>query len=116
VFDTIFQNEVCVGPNPCIFRGVSVNAGEMAFASGALNDCPSGCPDPNQPPPQNQQIFRVAQVGFCATAPGQATIHWQFAPPAPVTRDTEIVDVIGNIVSNRACYVDYVINIVPSPT
>ncbi len=115
VFDATLQNEVCNGPNPCNFRGVLVDPGSFAYASGALVNCPTGCPDPDQPPPQNQQVFRIAQVGFCASAVGRAVIHWQFAPPAPAIRDTKIVDFNSNVVNPHACYVDYVVNVV-APT
>src|SRR5207249_9009015 len=49
---------------------------------------------------------------LCAMAPGQAVIHWQFSPPAPPDRDTEIVDVSGSPLQNRTCYEDYLINII----
>jgi hypothetical protein len=115
VFDSVMQNEVCIGPNPCTFRGVTVGPGSFAYTSGALFNCPLGCPDPDQPPPQNQSIFRIALVGLCAIAPGQAVFHWQFSPPAPVVRDTEIVNTVGEIVNDPVLYTDYVINIV-APT
>src|SRR5207249_3676405 len=65
--------------------------------------------------------FRVAMVGLCATAPGQAVLHWQFTPPDPLNRDTEILDEAAEIVNDPALYNDYVINIVaptdtPTPT
>src|SRR5207253_3824025 len=112
-------NEVCDGPAPCTFRGMVVDPGSFAYASGAITNCPNGCPDPNQPPPQNQQVFRVAQVGICATAAGQALFHWQFNPPAPPTRDTEIVTLNGEQVQNRALFTDYtftVVGVVPTLT
>ena len=56
-----------------------------------------------------------------AVAPGQATFHWQFSPPAPRTRDTEIVIITSQLVENPALYSDYEINIAgptytPTPT
>src|SRR5205085_2579226 len=87
------------------FRQLTVAPGSLAWASGALAN-----------PSYNGPDFRVAQVAFCATAPGTATLHWEFHPPAPVSRDTEIVDENSNIVSTPFYYVDYVINIVPVPT
>src|SRR5207237_261823 len=60
--------------------------------------------------------FRVAQVGFCAVAPGQALLHWQFSPPAPQTRDTEIVLKSGDLGHDPALFSDYIINIVGSGT
>src|SRR5207248_2378671 len=59
--------------------------------------------------------FRVAQTGWCAMAPGRAVLHWEFSPPAPILRDTEVVDSNGNIISDRTLFTDYVINIV-TPT
>src|SRR5262249_15075275 len=79
VFDAVLQNEICNGPAPCIFRGLSTPPGSFAFASGALSNCTTGCGG----------FFRVAQVGLCAVAPGTALMHWEFSPPAPPTRDTE---------------------------
>ncbi len=112
VFDALLQDEICNGPDSCTFYSRTVGPGSFAHASGAIDHCPSGCPDPNQPPPQNQQVFRVAQVGLCVVAPGQAVFHWQFSPPAPSLRDTEIVNFPGDIVNDRSLYTDYVINIV----
>lgn len=103
-FDATLQNEVCNGPNPCVFRGITVDPGSLAFASGALINCPEGCgPD-----------FRVAQIGLCALAPGTAILHWQFSPPAPITRNTEIGDNDRMFpISSEICYDDYVIYIKP---
>src|SRR5438128_257734 len=38
-FDTTLQNEVCNGPNPCVFRGMPTDPGDLAYASGALENC-----------------------------------------------------------------------------
>jgi hypothetical protein len=100
VFDFQLQNEVCNGPEPCLFRGVIIPPGYMAFASGAWVN-----------PAYNGPDFRVAEIGLCMTAPGEAILHWQFMPPDPLVRDTEIVDQNSEIVSVRECYQDYVINI-----
>ena len=81
-FDAQLQNEVCNGPGNCTFRGLVVAPGSLAFASGALSNCPDGCGG----------FFRVAQTGWCAVSAGQARLHWQFAPPAPLTRDTDVSD------------------------
>ncbi len=108
-FDATLQNEVCNGPNPCVFRGSTIDAGSLAFASGALSNCPEGCGG----------VFQVAQIALCAIAPGQAVLHWQFTPPAPLTRDTEIVSFGGDIITNSQLFTDYIINIVgatPTPT
>ena len=100
-FDALLQNEVCNGPGQCNFRGNIVDPGSIAFTSGALSN-----------PAYNGPDFQVAQIGFCAVATGDAIVHWQFAPPAPDTRDTEIVDESGAVVSNPALYGDYIIHIV----
>jgi hypothetical protein len=101
-FDAILQNEVCNGPGTCLFRGVINQPGWFAYASGALTNCPDGCGG----------VFRVAQTGWCATAPGQAVLHWQFSPPKPPTRDTEVVAVNGDLIHDPALFTDYIINIV----
>lgn len=104
-FDVLLQNEICNGPNPCIFRGVSIAPGSIAFASGALSN------------PSANGDFRVARIAFCASAIGDALIHWQFSPPAPLVRNSEIIAEDGTIVSNRNLYTDYVVHVVPpSPT
>ncbi len=103
-FDAPIQNEVCNGPNPCVFRGITVPAGSMAYVSGALNTCPGGCIGD----------FPVAQIAFCAIAPGEATVHWQFSPPDPQTRDTEVLDENSQRVEMRLQYRDYTITIVGS--
>src|SRR5205823_1549008 len=72
VFEVSLQNEVCNGPRHCVFRRLVTQPGIISYASGALNN-----------PSYNGPDFRVAQVAFCAIAPGQATIHWQFSPPDP---------------------------------
>src|SRR5207249_653391 len=95
VFEAVLQNEVCNGPNPCVFRGSTVGPGSIAFASGAFINPPYGGPD-----------FEVARVAFCATHPGRAVLHWQFSPPNPVTRDTEVVDNDVQIVNDPNCYED----------
>src|SRR5207249_323971 len=60
------------------------------------------------------------QAAFCTTGTGDAVLHWQFAPPDPITRDSNVVDQNSNTVSNPALYEDYVIHIVnglsPTPT
>jgi hypothetical protein len=106
-FDATLQNEVCNGPGQCTFRNNIVDPGSLAYASGGLQNCPDGCGG----------TFRVAQVGMCAVAPGQALLHWQFSPPAPIVRDSEIVARNEALIHNPALYTDYVINIVtPTPT
>src|SRR5205823_837072 len=48
-----------------------------------------------------------------------ATIHWQFSPPAPPTRDTAILDASGALVHDPRLFTDYIINITnysPTPT
>ncbi|MFL5731639.1 MAG: hypothetical protein ACJ78Q_00440 [Chloroflexia bacterium] len=107
-FDTALENEVCNGPSPCVFRMLTYGPGDVSFASGAKSR-----------PPYNGPDFRVALIGLCATAAGDAVIHWDFAPPAPSTRDSQIVDDNANVASNDNCYVDYLIHIVstnPTPT
>jgi hypothetical protein len=101
-FDATLQNEVCNGPSNCTFRGIDTPPGSMAFASGALNNCPTGC---------GPGAFRIAEIGLCAVAPGQAVLHWQFSPPSPPTRDTEIIDINSLPIQNPALYMDYIINI-----
>jgi hypothetical protein len=98
IFEVELQNEVCNGPHRCVFRGSVTLPGTIAWASGALSN-----------PPYNGPDFRVAQVAFCATAPGVATVRWQFSPPAPPTRDTEIVEEGGSLVNVRTCYTDYTV-------
>lgn len=82
VFDATLQNEVCNGPATCIFRGVPTGPGTLAYASGALTNCPEGCPDNSFPNP----VFRLAQIGICAAAPGQASLNWQFNNNPPNDR------------------------------
>jgi parallel beta-helix repeat protein len=97
---TVLQNQVCNTPTPCIFGSLTASGGSIAYASGALTG----------PAPTGD--FRVAQVGFSANQVGVATIHWQFSPPDPANRNSQINDTSNNAVSNRALYQDYVVNIV----
>ena len=48
-------------------------------------------------------------------APGSFRIHWQFSPPDPNYRDTEIANVDGDIVSDPALFSDYTLTIVGTP-
>lgn len=105
VFDATLQNEVCNGGVPCTAGENTLPAGSVAFSSGALTTCANGCGGD----------FRVAQVAFCGLTPGTAIVRWQFAPPDPYERDTEIIDAGSNAVSNRTLYANYVVNVV-NPT
>jgi hypothetical protein len=89
IFDVALQNVVNNG------------TGEIAYASGTFG---AGVPPASD--------FRVAQISFCASATGQAVVHWQFSPPAPANRNSKITDSGSNTVSNPALYVDGVIHIV----
>ncbi len=102
-FDAVLQNEICNGPNPCDFRGMQVPGGRIAFASGALSNpqCTNGCGGD----------FRVASITFCAANGGRANLHWEFAPSAPQTRDSEITVLSFDEVQNASLYHDYVINV-----
>src|SRR5439155_26942005 len=103
-FDTVVQNEVCNGPSPCNFpQGGVTDPGSIAYVSGHICTAPWCVLGP----------FRVAQVGLCATAPGQAVLHWQFSPPAPPDRDTEILSFYhGDQIQDWTKFSDYVINVV----
>ena len=102
-FDASLQNEVCNSqPGGCVFRGVLVGPGSIAYASGGLSNCPTGCGG----------VFRVALIGLCAVAPGQAVLHWQFSPPAPRNRHSDIVNLLGNLVQDQSSFIDYVFNVV----
>jgi hypothetical protein len=78
---------------------VPTDPGSIAFASGTLTN-----PDPTGD-------FRVARLAFCAVAPGDTLLHWQFSPPDPVTRNSDVVDANGTNVANRALYTDYPIHV-----
>jgi hypothetical protein len=98
--EALLQNEACNGPGPCPFGG----PGTISFSSGTFGaTCPNGCPDSNTP----DNPFRVAQMGVCAQNPGQAVLHWQFSPPEPQTRDSQIIINNGTLVQNRNLYTDY---------
>jgi hypothetical protein len=99
-FDAVLQNDVCNGSQPCDFDGRIAPPGSIGFASGALSNPPSS------------GDFRIAGIAFCANAMGTARLHWQFSPPAPNTRDTEILDGSGVLVSNPALYTDYTVRVV----
>jgi hypothetical protein len=92
LFDATLQNEVCNGPANCTFRGINVPPGSAAYASGTLIN-----------PPISQTDFRVASMGICATAPGQAVLRWEFSP----TRMTMVGE--SPQANPVNCYRDYVI-------
>jgi hypothetical protein len=100
-FEVVLQNEVCNSTEPCDFGRIVAPPASIAFASGALLN-PPGTGD-----------FRVAGIAFCADTLGTATIHWEFSPPAPPARHSEIVDPTNATISNPGLYADYVVHIVP---
>lgn len=100
-FDSELQNEVCNSSSPCDFGRIIAPPASIAFASGV-----------GPPGPAASGDFRVAQIAFCANALGDAIIHWQFSPPAPIIRDTEIRDDSNMVVSDPSLYVDYIVHIV----
>jgi hypothetical protein len=103
-FDAQLQNQVCNGPGNCTFGGNTVPPGSLAFASGALNNPPVG------------GQFRVARIGICAVAPGEAVLHWQFSPPDPPNRNTKITDEFGGQIENRAIFLDYTFTVLGAAT
>src|SRR4051812_48541488 len=112
-FDQVLQNEVCNSqPGGCVFRGQAVPNGYMAFASGSQSPCPNGCPNADFPDP----VWRVAQIGVCAVGGGQALFHWQFNPPDPTTRDSQILEPNNGRLSNRALYTDYTFTVTGGST
>lgn len=109
VFDAALQNEICNGPDPCTFHSDPVDPGSFAFASGALINCPNGCGGD----------FRVARSAICGLAPGRGVLHWQFSPPAPLVRDSEIINLNSEQIQNPTLYHDLYVNVVavtPVPT
>jgi hypothetical protein len=104
-FDVTLQNEVCNGPAPCTFRGQPVDPGSFAFASGALSNpnCQNGCGGD----------FPVAHAAICGVATGQGTLHWQFDPPDPPTRDSQIISYDNQLLQNRNLYHDVTVIVVP---
>ena len=102
IFDAVLQNEVCNSSSPCDFGRIVDPPASISFASGALNN------------PATSGDFRVAQIAFCASTTGDALLHWQFSPPAPISRDSEVTDDGANTVSNPTLYTDYVVHVVPS--
>ncbi|HEX9991191.1 MAG TPA: right-handed parallel beta-helix repeat-containing protein [Chloroflexia bacterium] len=99
-FETVLQNQVCNGPTPCTFGSLTAPSGSIAYASSTFNaSAPSG-------------DFRVAQMAFSTNQIGDATVHWQFSPPDPANRNSQVNDTNNNVVSSPALYQDYVIHIV----
>ncbi len=101
-FGAQLQNEVCNGPEPCVFRGVKTPPGWMSFAS-ALS-------------PGSSQLgsgsFKVGQMALCAIAVGEARLHWQFSPPDPANRNSKIYNASTQYVSDPRLFVDYLITVV----
>src|SRR5438552_9956821 len=77
-FEAVLQNQVCNGPGQCSFGGLTAAPGTISFASGALTN------------PAVGGDFRVAQITLCAGSAGDSVLHWQFAPPDPANRDSQI--------------------------
>jgi hypothetical protein len=116
-FETTLQNEVCNYGPECSGQ-ITPLQGLLAFASGAFNN-----------PPQSGPI-RVAEIGLCAIANGQARLTWQFADgpiplgcpghTAPSNRNTRITSQSAGVVSNCTKFgppdFDYSINFINVPT
>lgn len=97
------QNQVCNGPpDTCTFNSLPVPRGSIAFASHVSAN----------PTPAPYSAFRVAQIAFCARAPGQATLRFQFTPTDPDNRNTQIIEGLTTPVNQPSCYIEYVINVV----
>ncbi len=91
---------------PVTLQNVTNNGtGELTYASGTF-----GAPVPAG------SDFRVARVSFCGTTPGDAVLHWQFSPPAPINRNSQINDDNNLPVSNPALYIDGIVHVVGNPT
>ncbi len=73
-------------------NSVNNTTGEIAYASATFGSGAAPGTD-----------FRVASIAFCATAPGTATLRFQFSSPDRVSR---ITDESSNQVANPALYVD----------
>jgi hypothetical protein len=99
-FGSTIQNQVCNGPGACTFGAITANPGTIAYASGLT---PPAGPVPGD--------FRVAQATFSANALGTATIRWQFYPPDPANRNSQVNNA-SRRVSDRTLYQDFTINIV----
>jgi hypothetical protein len=100
VFATVLQNEVCNGPGPCRFRGITTPPGSIAFASAALQNLPIRAP------------VRVGQIALRAVAPGAARLHWQGGPPDPPHRHTRLINQGADQSSSTPLLTDYVVQIV----
>jgi hypothetical protein len=101
-FDTALQNEVCNSASPCDFGRIIDPPASISFASGALSR------------PARSGDFRVARVAFCPVAVGDGSIHWQFNPPAPPERDSQVSDANSANVTNRSLYSDVAVHVSPA--
>jgi CARDB len=101
VFNVLLQNEVCNGSQACTSRGARLAPGTISFASSLAPGATIGA----------QGSFKIGELTFCPTAPGEAHIKWQFSPPAEANRDSKVVDFEGNVVSNRSMYDEYLVKI-----
>lgn len=102
VFDIVMQNEACNGPDPCVDRGIKTMPGSIGFAS-AISPGSSNT---------GSGAFKVGEIGLCALAPGEARLHWQFAPPDPASRNTGILDQTGRMVHDISRFSDYLVQVV----
>ncbi len=109
-FDTVLQNEVCIGPSSCTFRNVlSTLPGSIGYAAGVLSNCETGC----------SGVFRIAQIGLCAITPGHVILHWQFWPTDGLrNRHSDIATVVDangdvTLVQDSASFHDYIFDITP---
>jgi hypothetical protein len=102
--ETVLQNEVCNGGQPCDFGGATAPPGSIAYASAAFQNAP------------RTGNFRVARLAFCANTAGRAVVRWELPPSSRPDRQSEIADVNSQVVSNPALYANMIIDVVGGAT
>ena len=84
---------------------INNGTGELAYASSTFG---AGMPPGSD--------FRVAQITLLPTAPGTATLHWQYARPRRVRATARSPMPVVRRYSNPALYVDVTVQIVAANT
>lgn len=102
VLNTTLQNAVCNATAACVFNGLTVPAGSLAFSSGSLNaNAGTGA-------------FKVGEVKVQATSAGTSVLRWQFSPTAPNNRNTKITSSDGSIISQSVQFMDFELKVLAS--
>lgn len=99
VFDVTLLSEAC-NEGACLNGSTQSPPGTIAFASAAMSN----------PPASGRAAFKVGEIKFKGTAPGQARLQWKMGDDG--AHNTRIAGEHGVLTLERKLFKDIVINVV----